>query len=499
MDDQTPLRGLQPYDEDPNDTHDAGADAEPSPDDTRASAPLTDEPRDPLDWEAITPSSGVTPVSGMPTLDDIDFVAPSPPASQPSPEHPYRGRARERIAKRKGGQPSGAPPRQTTPRSAAVRNAPPRERVVRDPSSVVTRGITSARSAARTAVRGAARGASGALPEASFKLPISRTGLYLIGSVVFVFAIVIILGAARNRPVEALPNALFIGTEWTYEDQTEESVYALAERLKQNQIGIVYAWVSWLQADNTWRGQDNFEKVREFVRLFKLQYPEADLYGWVSFPVEPNGTYRMNDAVVQQTVADFSKHVIEEFGFDGVFLNAEPVWNGDENFLSLLRTVRRTVGDNVLISAAVPPDWSPIGTGIPVPALIVPGTVWESDYKQNVALLVDQLVVMGYNSGLTTATDYTQWMAYQVATYAETIDALSAGTQVLIGIPTYDAEPPGHDPQVENVITAIEGVKQGLQEAGDAKSTVRGVALYAGWETDEQEWTDFMDTWVRRN
>ena len=42
------------------------------------------------------------------------------------------------------------------------------------------------------------------------------------------------------------------------------------------------------------------------------------------------------------------------------------------------------------IAVAISPDWSPIGANIPVPARIVPGTVWDKNYKQSVALLADQ-------------------------------------------------------------------------------------------------------------
>src|SRR5690606_41973110 len=57
--------------------------------------------------------------------------------------------------------------------------------------------------------------------------------------------------------------------------------------------------------------------------------------------------------------------------------------SNDQNFLALLRLVRSAVGNDVPISAAIPPDWSPIGVNIPVPPLIVPGTVWDREYKRS--------------------------------------------------------------------------------------------------------------------
>ncbi|GEM_PF-317939 len=443
-----------------------------------------------------TPIGGVTPVSGTPIPGlDVDFTPPVPPR-----ERPHRGRARERIAQRK--QKRGESTVAASARPSPVKNVPPpTARTVKDPTSVITRGITSVRSAAKTGAGARAGTGTRAAGDTApvVRLPINRTGLYIIGSVIFIIAVVVVLGEIRNRPAEVLPNALWIGTEWTYEDPDDQSVFELTRRLRDHQIGTVYAWVSWLQPDASWRGEANFENVKTFVTRFNENYPEAELLGWISFPVEvePVG-YRMDDADIQQQVADFAVRVVNEFGFDGVFLNIEMVWNNDENFLALLRRVRLALGDDVTISVAVPPDWSPIGAGIPVPPLIVPGTVWDTDYKQSVALLVDEMAIMAYNSGLGAGSDYAQWVAYQVSAFADAVYDLGIATELVIGIPTYDAEPPGHDPRVENVITAVEGLKLGLEQAGDAAFLVRGAAIYAGWTTDDQEWQDFMLNWVSR-
>jgi hypothetical protein len=324
-----------------------------------------------------------------------------------------------------------------------------------------------------------------------------RTWAYAIGSIALVILVVYILGRLRNEPDELPPNAVWIGTEWTYEEHSAEEIQNLAQKLRDNQVGTVYAWVSWLQGDQTWRGSDNFAKVTAFVQQFKQVYPEVRLYGWVSLPVDegPNG-YRLDNVGVQQIVADFGARVMDEFGFDGVHLNVEPVWNNDQHYLALLRKVRAAVGEDTLLSAAVPPDWSPIGANIPVPPLIVPGTIWDLEYKKSVALLVDEMAVMSYNSGLSTASDYTTWMAYQVNAFVQAVDEVGGGTDIIMGIPTYADAPPGHLTSVETIEAAAQGIRAGLQEVGDLAGYVRGAALYAEWETGDDEWAQFRDAWV---
>lgn len=340
-------------------------------------------------------------------------------------------------------------------------------------------------------------------PTDRFKMPqiklpkINGTLIAIIGGIVLVIIVVTALGRLSDNPTNTLPNAVWIGTEWTYERPDDTAVKDLAERLKSHEIGTLYAWISWLQADNTWRGTTNFENVQSFVNQFRAANPEAELYGWVSLPVEGDGIpYRLDDPAVRQQVVNMSQRAVNEFGFDGVFLNIEPVWNGDEYFLELLREVGTALGDNIPISVAIPPDWSPIDADVPVPPLITPGTVWDREYKQTVSLLVDQMVVMAYNSGLGAPSDYEEWVAYQVESYADAVSELGEGTTVVIGIPTYDSAPPGHDPYVENVISAVAGIRQGLANVGDAANWVQGLALYGEWTTTNDEWQAFRDSWV---
>jgi len=395
----------------------------------------------------------------------------TPPAYEPPSREVRRGRARERRRKR-------------MERAAMVRPAG---------SRLAKQQLVPA----------------GALKLPEIRVPETRYLLYAAGALLLVFGILYVLGQFKgaSAPPETPPNGLWLGTEWTYALDEAAEVEELVQRLREHRIGTVYAWVSWLKPDMSWGGRrdgtNEFDEVepvvKDFVEQFKELYPESVLYGWISLPVGP-GNHDMGSEDVQQAVADFSRRTVGELGFDGVFLNVEPVWNNDTTFLSLLSRVRETVGSETPISAAIPPDWSPLGVDVPVPPLIVPGTVWDERYKQSVALIVDELAVMAYNSGLDSAPDYSQWVAYQTATYARALSALDtgagAGAHVMIGIPTYEAEPPGHDPLVENIVSATNGVKLGLQEAGDNARYVRGVAIYADWETDETEWAQFMVNWV---
>lgn len=341
-------------------------------------------------------------------------------------------------------------------------------------------------------------------PAGQFEMPkirisLNRAAIGVIGAVVFVILIVYILGRLRNDSGATHPNAVWLGLEWTHEARDPVEIATLANLMREREIGTIYAWVSWLQPELTWSAEDKFANIPTFIEQFKATYPDVQIYGWVGVPTETavgSGVTRIDTPEIQQQVAEFSQRVVEEFGFDGVFINAEPVWDGDQSFLALLRAVRAAVGLETPIGTALPPDWSPANPTIPVSLSFASGTEWQKTYKQSVALLVDQMAVMAYHSGLTNAADYSQWTAYQVATYAEAVAELQTNTQLMIGIPTFDAEPPGHDPLVENMVSAVEGVRAGLEQAGDAAQYVSGVAIYAEWETDPEEWDAYGQMWL---
>ncbi len=343
-----------------------------------------------------------------------------------------------------------------------------------------------------------------------YKLPdlnLKRFGIYAyIGAaVLIVIGVIIFLGLFKNDPAPTYPNAIWIGSEWTFESPEPAQIIEFAEKLRANRIGTVYAWVSFLKGDNEWSGvaasTHTFEEVEpnviSFVSQFRAAYPQANLYGWVSFPIDIDGTYRLSNPDVVTKIAEFSGRVIKDLGFDGVMLNAEPVWNANSaDYIALLQAIRREIGDAPL-AVAVFPDWSPAEANIPKPPQIAPGTEYSVEFKQSIALMVDEIMVMAYNSDLSTPPDYVEWVAYQTQAYAKAVAEVEGGASVRVGIPTY-ADTAAHDTTVENIPSAISGVIEGLEQAGDAARVIDGVAIYASWETDEDEWRLFDQFWVQR-
>lgn len=333
-----------------------------------------------------------------------------------------------------------------------------------------------------------------------------RPVIAAVAAVIFMAALIYAVGLFDDAPEEIAPNALWLGEEWTHTSHDDVEITALIQRLQNNEIGTVYAWVSWLQPDNVWAGGRDATgtftavepQVQTFVRQFRAAYPEANLYGWIRVPAGIGDDYRLDDEALVNSVTAFSRQIVNVMGFDGVFVEAGPVLDDDTNFPQLLQQIRGAIGGDALLAAALPPDWTPVDADIPMPSVIAEGMAWNREYKQRVALLVDQVVVQVYNSYLEQAADYEAWVAYQVQTYAETIADLRTGTDVLISLPVYASSPPAHDSDVENLNTAFAGLRMGLQAAGDTATAVVGVALYADWDMDADAWSLYKSEWVDR-
>lgn len=397
---------------------------------------------------------------------------------QPTPEQPRRGKARERQRRRRERKQSMASP------------------------------LSSA-----TKVRKQLR------PSGSFEMPkvdarYARPLVMSVVAIAFMVVIIIAVGLFKNEPEEPDANAIWLGRDWTYETHDDEDVRDLVRRLQDYKIGTVYALVSELNVDGTWTGsieeENRFSEVQSevsaFVEQFKRFGSDIQIYGTVIFRIDLDSDgYRLDSPQIQRAVVDLSVEVVTTLGFDGVFLQIDPlVADGDENFPSLLRQVRQAIGEDPLLAVTIPPDWTPLDSDVPRSLNIAPGTVWDTRYKQRIALLrVDQMVIRAYDSYMTADDDYVAgeyiaWVAYQVKTFAEAVASIQTDTRLLIAISTADSVPSAHDVRVENVPAALIGVAQGLDQAGEDASVVQGIAIFADWTTSDVEWTQFEDNWLDR-
>jgi len=75
-------------------------------------------------------------------------------------------------------------------------------------------------------------------------------------------------------------------------------------------------------------------------------------------------------------------------------------------------------------------------------------------------------------------------------------DIVGPDTTLFMGVPTYEDEHFGFHPAAENMTSALRGIGIGLSFDGPPAGPKFGAAIYAGWTTDDKEWSTWRRDWL---
>ncbi len=238
--------------------------------------------------------------------------------------------------------------------------------------------------------------------------------------------------------------------------------------------------------------------VADFVKTLKERHQEAAIYGWIEIwsNLDPVDGYRLDSVSLHENVADFSRLLVEDIGFDGILLDVKPLYNENDDFIRLIRSVRSAIGLEKPIAVAVPADLTPTDPGLVPLTTIAPGTMWSANYKQRVMVSADEIVLLMYQSYRQDTLDYINWVAYHVETY---INLLGSNTRVLVSVPNYGGPSAAHNPSVETMSAALDGVILGTSRlAEDNKPLLTGVAIFSDEDLSQSQWRIYRETWLQR-
>jgi hypothetical protein len=268
---------------------------------------------------------------------------------------------------------------------------------------------------------------------------------------------------------------------------------ALFAKLRQRGVGYAYPHVIPFDASGQLPPHDR-EQLRAFRACARRVAPELKLLPWIGglrkgYKRQRPGTIELADLAQRQRIVAEARGLVDE-AFDGVHLNIEPVDDGNVEFLALLRALRTAVGDDRVLSLAA---IRPAPVGLPRAR----NFAWSPDYYARVAAIVDQIVIMAYDTALPTPSLYRRYVRWAARSVAGALDASGSDARVLMGIPTYEPFGLMHRRGVETPENALVGVVAGLRGLG-AGGTFEGVALYAEWTTDESEWRAYERYWRNR-
>jgi hypothetical protein len=301
------------------------------------------------------------------------------------------------------------------------------------------------------------------------------------------------VGDTAAHPFNHDRNAVWLQHRWLERPHSEAEMEALFAKLRGR--GIAYAYPHLIPFDASGRlPPHDREQLRSFLASARRVAPELKLLPWIGglrrgHRRQRPGTIELADLSQRQRMVAEARGLVDE-GYDGVHVNVEPVDDDNDEFLALLRALRTAVGDKRELSLAAT---RPAPLGLPR----APNFAWSPDYYARVAAIVDQIVIMAYDTAAPTPSLYRRYVSWAARSVAGALDASGSDARVLMGIPTYEPYGFMHRRGVETPENALAGVVAGLRGLG-AGGTFEGVAIYAEWTTDEREWRMYERYWRNR-
>lgn len=290
---------------------------------------------------------------------------------------------------------------------------------------------------------------------------------------------------------------------------------SMPKRLAQNQIKYAYFHVLNATADGSLKVHHE-DAAKKITSLVHAGSPATKCIAWVYVgSILGGGQVDLMKPAVRAKLIKEAQWLTENCGFDGVQWDYEFCQNGDPGLLLLIEETRAQLPPTKLLSIATP--------------MWYPGTLWgwNDDYFTKVAKHCDQICVMGYDSYFYMPSMYTWLMSQQVTHVGNAVKSGSDKCRVLIGVPTYEDATAAHKYYVESFTNALRGIAAGLRAlpsipvptpssptspnssrasidstamSSTSLSTdgvVDGIALFADYTTDEKEWSDYRQYWMR--
>ena len=301
---------------------------------------------------------------------------------------------------------------------------------------------------------------------------------------------IFVIGISADRPGSFYNrgnNAVWIEHKWVGEAIGEEDIAKLITKLQENDIGTVFVHTGPLKSDGT-IDTETYKYAERFLEKARKYDKNIQFQSWLG---QIRSSIDLSDPYVRQNVVKQAQILSQMVGFDGIHFDIEPVWDGDLDFISLLKETREVL-DGKKMSVA-------LAEFIPNYAIWTIGRFYNfenynTEYNyENVAKYADQIVTMVYDTGIDSGFLYSWLVREQVIWITNLFD----DKEVFIAIPAYEEIKDGFNPEVENLKNGLTGILKGLNNIRSNEENFAGVAIYPYWEMDETEWKIYNELWIQ--
>ncbi|MFI6155258.1 glycoside hydrolase family 18 protein [Kitasatospora sp. NPDC051170] len=287
-------------------------------------------------------------------------------------------------------------------------------------------------------------------------------------------------------------DAVWLGHAWVDGRKTDTDVQALVRQLAGTGVRDLYVHTGPLEHDGSLPASVH-PRARWFTEAAHRALPGVRLQGWLGDEVKPEkDALDLDDAPTRERITASARQVLDQ-GFDGVHFDMEPIRPGTAGWLSLLDAVRPVTAARGAVLSVAAPQIDPVpGLHTAAIALTDHGKWWDAGYFTETARRVDQIAVMSYDTSMPTQPLYGGYVAQQTEM---ALAATPPGVDLLMGLPFFWADQPGHDGDAETVTAAVRGVRLGLGRE-DLSRRRFGVALYVDFASTPEHWAAYRRGWV---
>lgn len=291
------------------------------------------------------------------------------------------------------------------------------------------------------------------------------------------------LRSDNGRSFNSGNNGAWLQDKWYFGEKSEVERRALVRRLQAAQIRSAYFHVRFIKRDGTLRFHFP-DEARRLNNAMQRDAPDVQSIAWIYIGNRRGLTgVDITSTHVRAQIARETRWLVEKCGFDGVQIDYEICSDGDTHLLRLLSEVKTAIGRDKILSVATP-MWLPSSFG---------QWGWSENYFAQVAARCDQIAVMCYDSGLWLPRSYA-WLVRQQAIRVSSAIA-KTNCRLMLGVPTYEDGGASHHIHAENLRLALQAAREGLSDNRARPQVFDGVALFADYTTDDDEWKNYRALW----
>ena len=282
-------------------------------------------------------------------------------------------------------------------------------------------------------------------------------------------------------------DALWLGHAWVDGRRTQSDVDALADQLRSTGIRDLFVHTGPFSDDGS-LDPGLRPRARWLTDALHAALPGVRVQAWLgAHPTEEE--LHLWEPEVRTRLVQSITEVLDD-GFDGIHYDFEPVEDGDPHLLAILREPRPvTQSRDALLSISAIHIDPFAGPAALIRRLGLPLSLWSAGYLHEVALLVDQVALMSYDTAMPSEALY---CGYMHRSTARALDAVPPEVGLLIGVPAY---PPSgiYHRAAENMETAIRGIRLALGDHPPDREF--GIAIYVDFTATDEDWSVYLRDW----